>query len=170
MKKTQFLKALGIVFCLFALSAVSIALAEKDAVAYAGSWAELQEAAENKADIVIITADIAYGENEDTVVFQKPVTIQSAEGGQFTLDGGGKQIICIQGKDKGTPFRGLSVVKDLTFQNGDATENHADVYKKGYGGALFVHGSLEAENCVFTDNTADSGGAVFASKSAVFTG
>ncbi len=127
---------------------------------YVGTWAELAAAAAAGKTEVIITADITRMGTEETVVFTAPVTLASAEGEQFTLNGTGKQILCIQGTDRAVRPEGLSVVENLIFENGDAQAFNADLYQSGSGGAVFVQGDLQAENCEFRYNKANIGGAV----------
>ena len=105
-----------------------------------------------------------------TVVFARPVTLRALKGQQYTIDGGGTQILCIQGEDADTPLEGTTLLKNLIFINGDATEEYADVYDTGSGGALFVMGSLRAENCTFKGNTANYGAAICVHGSAVLEG
>ena len=137
------------------------ALAETSAEpACVSTWAELAEAAADGQTEIVVTADITRADAEETVVFSTAVALQSAEGKSYTIDGNGGQGICIQGTDADTPLEGLSVVKDLTFQNCDAQAAYADLHASGAGGALFVQGDLRVGNCVFVNNTANIGGAI----------
>ncbi|MFH1879723.1 MAG: hypothetical protein ABIK64_02890 [Bacillota bacterium] len=128
----------------------------------AGDWMELKLAAMKGSTEVVITADITFSDNQGTIVFERPVSIVSAEGTHFTIDGNGKQIFCVQGKDAAEPLAGVTYVVNLSFQNGDATQHFADAYGTGSGGALFVMGDLRAIGCTFTGNRANYGAAVCA--------
>lgn len=168
MNRKQWKQLILVSFVLLICVAAGTALAG-DKIGYAGSWEELNDAAINKVDTVIITADIFYQLEDVTVVFKKPVTIQSAEGEHFIIDGGKKQILCVQGTNEDNPFRGVTVVKNLTFQYGNAQTYSKDVLDSGAGGALFVLGSLEVEDCIFLNNTANYGGAICTDKSLTIT-
>jgi len=132
-----------------------------DQTAYVSSWQELNAAAEAGKTEIIVTADIEYTSACRTVIFADPVTIRSAEGEHFTIDGSGRQILCVQSEDFEHMMDGWTTVRDLTFINGDATQYGYDLYRDGLGGALFVMGSLRVEHCTFSDNQAITGGAVY---------
>lgn len=165
MFRIRLTKAVCALLCiLLALGAAGAAAAEAGMIVvptYVSTWAELNDAAANGAAEVIVTADIAYGENDETVVFKNAVNIHSMEGEQHTIDGGGKRILSIQGPDEVTPVEGVSVLGNLTLQNGDASGDDAGFIRPGYGGAVFVQGDLRAEHCTFKGSRALNGGAVY---------
>ena len=121
--------------------------------AYASDWVGLKLAAMQGKPVIIVTGDITYGEGQDTIVFSKPVTLMSQEGEHFTIDGGGRQILCVQGPDAQTQLTSADTyLINLTFTGGDATLAYKDVYDTGSGGAVFVMGNVRAIGCAFTGN------------------
>ena len=131
-------------------------------MAEAASWADLKLAAMQGKTAIVITADITFGEGQDTIVFKNAVTLRAEGDGHFTIDGGGRQMFCVQGDDADTTLDGLTTAINLTFKNGDAINNSADVYGTGSGGALFVMGDFQAINCTFAGNHANFGAAICA--------
>ncbi|MBE0600928.1 MAG: hypothetical protein IH607_04015, partial [Firmicutes bacterium] len=127
-----------------------------------GDWISLKLAAMHRKTDIVVTADITYGEGEGTIVFSAPVTLRSQAGERYTIDGNGKQILCVQPASADTPLSGLTLVENLVFTGGSATTEFSDIYATGSGGALFVMGDVKLVNCALTGNAANYGAAVCA--------
>ncbi len=94
MKQRRLQLLLSLLFGLLLLLAAAYALA--DDTAYVSTWTELNAAAQSGKTEVILTANIMYDEDSETVVFHNPVTLRSVEGGHFILDGYQRQILRIE--------------------------------------------------------------------------
>ena len=157
--KTALSAALALL-CVIGMAGAALAV---DSIAYVGNWDALAAAARDGMNYIVITEDIICGPGQDTVVFHYPITIRSARDKYYTLDGGGKQILCVQGYSEDKPLHGLTTVMNLKLQNGDAAASSADNAYGSCGGALYVQGDLKAENVEFIGNRALQGGALFVS-------
>lgn len=127
------------------------------------SYEELKAAAENGATDIIITADITYPEDAETVMFDHAIALQSADGEHYTIDGNGHQIIAVAS----TSFmenlgkyvvEGTIKIMNLTFTGGYSDDNENNIDCANHGGALYILGSLEMINCEFYDNESSTSG------------
>lgn len=123
------------------------------------TWAELLKAAKAGKTLVYIGADLTRGAAQKTAVFRGAVTIKSADGKQYVIDGNGKQAIRVEAVDGGK-VSGTTVIEGLKFINGDAGEVIEGVPGSGMGGALYVNGNLSITGSSFTGNKAGLGGAI----------
>lgn len=115
------------------------------------TWAELVATAKAGKTEVLIAANLTRGDSEETAVFHSAVTIKSADGNMYTIDGNGQQSIRIE-SETSVPLTETSTISGLEFVNGQAAK----------GGALFAQGDLVVEDCEFTENSASNfGGAIY---------
>ncbi len=136
-----------------------VTLTPSDPPVTVGTWAELNAAALAGASEVIVVRNIFFGQEDETIVFSNAVTLRSETGKRYTIDGRGKQILVVQGKNQDTPLKERTTIAGLTFQCGGYSHASTKVFH-AEGMAVSVQGPLLAENCSFQNNFMVGAGAL----------